>query len=314
MKNDLFNFKEHHNLLERIEKKKAILDESRPLSTSILNKLRENLAYEWTFHSNGIEGNTLSLIETKLVLENGITIGGKTLREHFEVLNHHKAIGYLESLVAQNVPIRAIDILKLHELVLQNIDQEFAGRIRNGMVRIIGANFTPPAPNKVSDLIDELIIEINTNPKKLSTPVLATYLHHKLVWIHPFFDGNGRTARLIMNLLLMKAGYPPCIILQTDRKKYYAALNDANENNYSKIVLLILQGLERSLNRYIETLPGQYEDFEPISTLVEEQSLPYSMEYISLLARKGKINAQKEGKTWFTTAEEIKRYAEKQNL
>lgn len=295
-------------ILQRIEDKKAVLDKNRPLSPIILGRLQENLSLEWTYNSNAIEGNTLTLNETKIVLENGITIGGKSLREHFEVINHNKAIQYLESIVKDNEPFRVVDLLKLHEIIMQNIDEHFAGRIRNGMVRILGANFTPPNPNKVSDLLDELILEINTNANSLALPILAALFHHKLVWIHPFFDGNGRTARLAMNLLLMNGGYPPAIILANDRKKYYAALNLANNGNYEKICLLVLQSLERSLNLYIEALPGEFLDYQPISTIAKEPEVPYGMEYLSLLARTGKINAQKEGRNWLTTKEAVLRY------
>jgi Fic family protein len=295
--------------LERVEVKKTLLDESRPLPNLALSRLKENISLEWTYNSNAIEGNTLSLNETKVVLENGMTIGGKSLREHFEVINHSKAIDYLESIVKDNEPLRAIDILKMHEIVLKNIEEEFAGRLRNGMVRIVGANFNPPSPSKVSDLIDELIEFTNVNRTMLSAPVLASIFHHKLVWIHPFFDGNGRTGRLAMNLLLMNAGYPPCVILKNDRKRYYAALNLANKGHYEKLALLVFQGLERSLNLYLEVIPGQYMEFEPISKIVNEPEVPYGMEYVSLLARRGEINAQKEGRVWYTTKEAVLSYA-----
>lgn len=295
--------------LERVEGKKTLVDQSRPLPTTALSKLRENISLEWTYNSNAIEGNTLSLNETKVVLENGMTIGGKSLREHFEVINHSKAIDYLESIVKDNEPLRAIDILKMHEIVLKNIDEEFAGRIRNGMVRIVGPDFNPPSPNKVSDLIDELIEFTNANKTNLSAPILASIFHHKLVWIHPFFDGIGRTGRLVMNLLLMNAGYPPCVILKYYRKKYYAALNLANKGQYEKLSLLVLQGLERSLNLYLEVVPGQYKEFELISNIVSEPEVPYGMEYVSLLARRGEINAQKEGRVWYTTKEAVLAYA-----
>ena len=126
----------------------------------------------------------------------------------------------LFSIINDNYVLRSIDILSLHGLVLRSIEEDFAGRLRNGGVRISGANFVPPNANKVSDLLDELIDFINTNPLELNDIELATIFHHKLVWIHPFFDGNGRTVRLIFNLYLMKLGFPPAIILKNDRKKY----------------------------------------------------------------------------------------------
>ena len=122
--------------------------------------------------------------------------------------------------------------------------------------RIVGANFTPPNASKVSALFDELVSFINKNPLALNDLLLATIFHHKLVWIHPFFDGNGRTVRLAMNLLLMRKGFPPALILKNDRKKYYEALNQANKGSYHKLHLLMLQAIERSLNIYINALPG----------------------------------------------------------
>ena len=188
------------------------------------------------------------------------------------------------------------------------IEEDFAGRIRNGGVRISGANFVPPNANKVSDLLDELIDFVNTNPLQLNDIELATIFHHKFVWIHPFFDGNGRTVRLAMNLLLMRKGFPPAIILSNDRKKYYEALNQANNGNYQKLMLLMCQAQERTLNIYLSSLPDNDYDFQEISNIVNEPNSPYGQEYISLLARQGKIDAHKEGRNWYTTKKAIEDY------
>ena len=299
---------EMQSTFERLFEKKQHLQCSRPLPNIALHKIRESLSIEWTYNSNSIEGNTLSLRETQMVIQEGITIKGKSLREHFETHNHDKAIDYLYSIVSENYILRSIDILNLHELVLRSIEDDFAGRIRNGGVRISGANFTPPNANKVSDLLDELINFINQNPLELNDIELATVFHHKLVWIHPFFDGNGRTVRLAMNLLLMRVGFPPAIILKNDRKKYYEALNQANSGNYQKLTLLMSQALERTLNIYINALPDNDKEYIEISSLVKEPSMPYGQEYISLLARTGKIDAYKEGRNWLTTREAVSDY------
>lgn len=293
---------------DRLYEKKQVLQSSRPLPTIALHKIRESLSVEWTYNSNGIEGNTLSLRETQMVLQEGITVKGKSLREHFETHNHDKAIDYLFSIINDDYKLRSIDILSLHGLVLRSIEEDFAGRIRNGGVRITGANFTPPNANKVSDLLDELIDFVNTNPQQLNDIELATVFHHKLVWIHPFFDGNGRTVRLSMNLLLMRSGFPPAIILKNDRKKYYEALNQANGGNYQKLTLLMCQSLERTLNIYLNALPDNDKEYVEISNLVQEPNMPYGQEYISLLARQGKIDAHKEGRNWFTTREAVEEY------
>ena len=137
---------------------------------------------------------------------------------------------------------------------------------------------------------------------------MATIFHHKLVYIHPFFDGNGRTVRLAMNLLLMREGFPPAIILKNDRKKYYDALNLANKGNYQKLTLLMCQALERSLNIYLNAMPNNDNDYQEISNIVNEPNSPYGQEYISLLARQGKIDAYKEGRNWFTSKKAIQDY------
>lgn len=305
---DLSYREELQSTFERLYHKKQHLQSSRPLPAIALNKIRESLSIEWTYNSNSIEGNTMSLRETQMVLQEGITVKGKSLREHFETHNHDKAIDYLYSIINEEYTLRSIDILSLHGLVLRSIEEDFAGRIRNGGVRITGANFTPPNANKVPDLLDELIDFINTNPLNLNAIELATIFHHKLVWIHPFFDGNGRTVRLSMNLLLMRCGFPPAIILKNDRKKYYEALNQANNGNYQKLTLLMCQSLERTLNIYINALPDNDTEYVEISNLVQEPNMPYGQEYISLLARTGKIDAYKEGRNWLTTREAIEDY------
>lgn len=301
---------EFQSTFERLYEKMDVLKKSRPLHTIALSKIREQLSIEWTYNSNSIEGNTLTLRETQMVLQEGITVKGKSLREHFEAKNHEKAINYLFSIVNEDYQIRSIDILSLHSLVLNMIEEDFAGRIRNGGVRITGANFIPPNANKVSDLLDELIDFVTTNPLQMNAIELATIFHHKFVWIHPFFDGNGRTVRLAMNLLLMQQGFPPAIILKNDRKKYYEALNQANNGNYQKLILLMCQALERTLNIYLSSLPDNDYDFQEISTIVSEPNSYYGQEYISLLARQGKIDAHKEGRNWFTTKKAIEDYME----
>lgn len=305
---DLTYRTEFQSTFDRLYQKRLDLQNSRPLPNIALHKIRESLSLEWTYNSNSIEGNTMSLRETQMVIQEGITIKGKSLREHFETHNHDKAIDYLYKIIDDTYKLRSIDILSIHGLVLRSIEDDFAGRLRNGGVRISGANFMPPNANKVSDYLDELIDFINTNPLDLNDIELATIYHHKLVWIHPFFDGNGRTVRLSMNLLLMRCGFPPAIILKNDRKKYYEALNQANNGNYQKLTLLMCQALERTLNIYLNAMPGSDYDYQKISDIVSEPETPYGQEYISLLARTGKIDAYKEGRNWYTTKEAIEEY------
>jgi len=293
---------------DRLEEKKAILAKARPLPGIALQKIKEALATEWTYNSNSIEGNTITLQETQLILQEGITIKGKSLREHFEIKNHELALNYLYNLVDKDYVFNVKDILDLHNYVLRSIEEDFAGRLRNAGVRITGANFVPPNARKVPGLLDELIDFVNRNPLGLNPVELATIFHHKFVWIHPFFDGNGRTIRLVMNLLLLKENFTPAIILSTDRQKYYAALNQANNGNYYKLSLLMAQALERTLNIYLGALPDTDLGYTEISKLVKEEDLPYGQEYISLLARQGKIDAYKEGRNWLTSKKAIQDY------
>ena len=294
-------------IIARLEDKKKKLDDARPLPNAALHNIREALNVEWTYNSNAIEGNSLTLRETQMVLEEGITVHGKSLREHFEAKNHETALKHLFDLVAVNKPLLSSEILSLHGYVLRSIEDDFAGRLRTGGVRIAGANFIPPNAQKVPDLLDALIQYTNTNPNNLTAIELAAIFHHQFVYIHPFFDGNGRTVRLAMNLLLMRAGYPPAIILKNDRKKYYEALNQANKGKYEKLMLLICQAAERSLNIYLSALPDA-DEYLPISDLVNEDEVPYGQEYLSLLARRGKIDAHKEGRVWYSSREAIMKY------
>ncbi len=293
---------------DRLQTKRSLLNNSRPMPEIAVRKIREALAIEWIYNSNSIEGNTLTLRETQMVLQDGITIKGKSLREHFEAKNHEKALNYLYKLSNVNYKINSSDILSIHALILNSIEDDYAGRLRNSGVRISGANFIPPNAQKVSGLLDELIEFVVKNPLKLNDIELATVFHHRFVWIHPFFDGNGRTVRLAMNLLLLKVGYTPAIILKNDRKKYYTALNNANNGNYEKLMLLMAQAVERTLNIYLNALPDSNTNYQEISNLVEEANLPYGMEYISLLARQGKIDAYKEGRNWLTSEEAVNNY------
>ncbi len=305
---DLENIEELKPTMKRLFEKKEMLDNLRPLPYIALSKIKESLSIEWTYNSNSIEGNTLTLQETNIVLQDGLTVHGKSLREHFETHNHDKAIKFLYSIVNSNKNITASEILDMHKIVLNSIEDDYAGRLRNGGVRISGANFVPPNARQVSPFFDELLDFVNTNPLHLNIIEMAAVFHHKFVWIHPFFDGNGRTVRLAMNLLLIRQGFPPAIILKTDRKKYYDALNTANNGNYSKLLLLVCQALERTLNIYLNAMPDSEDEYFTISNIVMEPDIKYGQEYISLLARQGKIDAYKEGKDWLTSKKAIVNY------
>lgn len=296
-----------NRLLDKVE----VLNTFRPLPNIVLQNIKDAFFIEWTYNSNSIEGNTLTLRETQMVLQEGITVKGKSLKEHFEAKNHEFAIHKLYELVHEGYILKTKDILTLHGLVLRTIEDAYAGRLRNAGVRISGANFVPPNARKVSDYLDSLVHYINTNPQGLNPIELATVFHHKFVWIHPFFDGNGRTVRLVMNLLLMRHGFPPAIILTNDSAKYYTALNQANNGSYEKLMLLMSQASERTLNIYLSAIPSYDKDYDTISNIVKEPDVPYGQAYVSLLARQGKIDAHKEGRNWVTTKEAIFEYVNK---
>lgn len=292
-------------LLTRLEEKKGALDRIRPLPKAALEKLRSQIVVEWTYNSNALEGNTLTLKETRLVLEHGITIAGKSLREHFEATNHKEAIFYLEGLVKTRA-ITEEEILKIHALVLKNIEREFAGRYRRGQVRILGAQHLPPNCLKVPGLINELAGWIAKNPDDLHIVELAAMAHYKFVKIHPFYDGNGRTARLLMNLILMRRGWPPAVLAVRDRKRYYNALAKADKGDYVPFVNLAAQAAESMLNLYLSAA-GKWET--PLLPLIElAPKTSYSAEYLSLLARRGELDAEKRGKTWYSTLEAVRQY------
>ena len=296
-------------ILKRIEEKKRLLDKSRPLPKSALEKLREQIIVEWTYNSNAIEGNTLTLRETRLILEQGITVAGKSLREHFEAINHRDAILFLEKLVKKR-GVEEDDILKIHQIILKNIEKEYAGKYREGTVRILGALKLPPNYLKVPKLMKELYREINKNPEKLNIIELASVTHYKFVAIHPFYDGNGRTARLLMNLILMQKGYPPVVVLRNDRKRYYNALQKADKGDHKSFILLMAISIERALDLYLRAIKGgAREELGPLSKLAKKTI--YSQEYLSLLARQGKLAAVKEGRMWYSSLKAIRDYKEK---
>ena len=293
---------------QRLIDKKNRLDALRPFPLAALNRLRQDMAVEWTYNSNSIEGNTLSLRETRVVLQDGLTIGGKTLREHFEAINHNKAIAWLEERVVPGYAVSEADILVLHKMVMSSIDDEFGGRFRTGRVQITGANFIPPNPLKVPDLLTELLSWVCHNPQNLDPVSLSAVFHHRFVWVHPFFDGNGRTGRLAMNMILISLGYPPIIILLADRNKYYRALNEANQGQFEKLMLLFFQGAERSLELYLSALGNGYDDYLPLNLVANDPAVPYGQEYLSLLARRGELEAFKEGRVWHSNTKAVKRY------
>ncbi|KOR31969.1 hypothetical protein TI05_10255 [Achromatium sp. WMS3] len=233
---------------------KTKLDSHRPLSHEVLQNTHEDLVLRWTYHSNAIEGNTLTLQETKVALE-GITIGGKLLIEHFEAINHKEAILFIEELAQKDEPFSEYNIKQIHSLILKNIDDANKGSYRTTNVIISGAEHKPPQSFEVASKMENFIKEYAQN-KQIFHPIeLAAWVHIEFVGIHPFIDGNGRTSRLLMNLELIKAGYPPVIISVEDRLEYYKALDTAHTSADNKLFLKLLEKVaERSFEPYFYVL------------------------------------------------------------
>ena len=299
-------------LKRQLEKKLKRLNKYRPLPKTAVQKLKEQFELEMTYNSNAIEGNRLSLKETFFVIQDGITIKGKPLKDHLEATNHKEALDFLYDMVDHHKrhTISEHFIKSIHQLVIQNIEKEWAGKYRNAPVRITGTKHTPPNAADIPHLMHNLVRWVKVNEKKLHPVELATLLHHKFVHIHPFFDGNGRAGRLIMNLIILKASYPLAIILKNDRKKYYRVLDQADNGNYGPLVQFIAQAVDRSLSIYLDVLtPAAKKKGEKYISLAEaSKPCRYSAKYLNLLATHGKLEAHKTERNWVTTKEAIERY------
>lgn len=299
-------------LLARLDQKRAQLDALRPLPAAAVGRLQEQLMVAWIYHSNAIEGSTLTLRETQLILETGLTIGGKTLREHFEVINHREAIAYVEALAMGDEPITAFHVRQIHRLVLTRIDDANAGQYRSLPVRIGGAGHQPPEAWELPPLMAGWGEWLHNEAAALHSVERAALAHHRLTAIHPFIDGNGRTARLVMNLLLLRDGFPTTIILRENRAQYYRVLAEADRGREAPVADFVGRAVERGLNLYLEACtprraqPEPSEQWLPLRQAAE--GTPYSQEYLSLLARTGRLEAVKRGKVWFTTRAAVEAY------
>ena len=239
-------------MFEHVDQLKAELDRHRPLPKHTLKSLHEQQVLAWTYHSNAIEGNTLTIKETKVVLE-GITVGGKSIQEHLEAINHKEAISYVEELVSHQNPFSEHIIKSIHQLILKNIAPDHAGSYRQEKVVIAGVQHTPPEPILVPEQMTRLIQWQNAFQ---GHPVeKAARLHADLVKIHPFIDGNGRTARLLMNFKLLSHGFQPVIIRKEQRLAYYEALDKAHtKNDYQDFIKLIVNETEAALQQVLQLI------------------------------------------------------------
>lgn len=245
-----------NTILTEVDALKAKLSTIRPLPNEAIKKIQDAIEIEYTYDSNRIEGNTLTLQETALVVNEGVTISGKSMREHLEAINHSEAIDFIKGIAGRSEPIFERTIKDIHAIVLHGIDRENAGKYRTVPVMISGSRHIPPAPYKLDRLMEDFITEYRRKEEAREHPVLiAAYLHDELVRIHPFIDGNGRTSRLLMNLFLLRHGYT-LVSLKSDNEakvRYYESLEKSHTEGISNdFNLIVATAVRDSLKRYLE--------------------------------------------------------------
>lgn len=241
--------------LVQIDRLKEEWAAKKPLNTLQLQKMTEFFHLAYTYESNRIEGNTLSLQETHLVVNEGITIGGKSMREHLEAINHAEAIGYMEQLVKDQLDFSFRVLMELHFLILKGIDKENAGKFRSVPVRISGSAHLPPQPYLLDKMVEDYFLHYDRQKKILHPVILAAEMHERLVSIHPFIDGNGRTSRLVMNLILLRNGLTIANLKGdiNSRMNYYRALEAVQvDNNPEPFYHLVIDAVKDSLQKHLE--------------------------------------------------------------
>ena len=260
-------------------------------------QLKIDLNIKWTYNSTGIEGNSYTLNQTRILLAEGITIGGKRLVEHLEIIGHSEAIEYLEDIIENNVELTEREIKNIHSLVTKDIENVNSGAYRNNAVYISGSKHIPPQPYLVSEKMEELMLWYNNESKNIHPIERAAILHGEFVSIHPFIDGNGRTARLLLNFELMKNNYPAIIIEIEEREKYFDALEVGNlSGNWDKFTEFVREKCEeridymnefkiselksRKWNKFKERLQDSDEE---ISEIVEDMKDDFTEHEIELL-------------------------------
>lgn len=245
------------SLQEKLNYLDTLLSELQQLRSFDSYRVAQALELEYTFNSNKIEGNTLTLRETDLVVNQGLTISGKSMNEHLEAINHQEALEYLKEIVHKKIDLSEREVLQLHNLILRGINQKEAGKYRSVQVMIQGSEHMPPAPYLVAKQMEDYFIWYSKNRRNYHPVILAAEMHERLVTIHPFIDGNGRTARLVMNLILLSHGFVIADIKGeiTNRMKYYESLEKVQTTgNKSDFYNFILDTEIASLQRYISIL------------------------------------------------------------
>lgn len=240
--------------LDALAAKIQRLRESQPLSEPFVRSLEHKLGIELTHGSTAIEGNTLTLRETQLLVEEGITpTGAKPLREIHETLNHHRALGRLQAWVSEGRRCDEAGLCELHRIVMSQIDDERGGVYRDDRVFVTGAPVQPIRPERIPDAMRELMEWIGSASSSSLHPVLAAgEAHHRFVKIHPFYDGNGRTARLLLNWILLAAQYPLTVIPAAARARYITSIDEADRGQPLPWFELLCNCVESSLDQYLD--------------------------------------------------------------
>ena len=240
-------------VLRKIDALRAKIDAHRPLDAHMLKQVREYFRIGMAYSSNALEGNSLTETETKIVIEDGITIGGKPVRDHLEALGHSEAYDLLFRLT-KNQAITEANVKELHRLFYYRIDAKQAGKYRKHRVIITGTDFIPPAPERIPDLMEAFIAGLPESRAKHHPVEFSAIIHRELVTIHPFIDGNGRTARLLMNLALIQAGYPLAIIPPVLRREYLDTLNKTHKGDDEPFISFITGVCYESAKEYLRLL------------------------------------------------------------
>ena len=289
------------NKLQLLKTKKQLLDKYKPFSKEIELNLHEWFRVELTYTSNAIEGNTLTRQETALVVDEGLTVEGKSLTEHQEAINHSLALDYVYTLANQKQKLSLNEILEIHNIILNKIDDSNKGRLRTVSVRLKGSETILPNPLKVPELMNDFVLwlqnEDQGNPIKF-----AIDAHFKFVTINPFVDGNGRVGRLLMNLLLIRAGFPPAIIRKEDRNEYVKSLEKGQtKQEMDSYFTLMINAVDRSLDIYLEALNPKEENVNEIqekrflTTDEVAKLLQVDPESVRRYVRRGDLKAVKLG-------------------
>lgn len=246
------------DILHEVDTLQQELRSLRPLNAAELKRLRDEFVIETTYNSNALEGNTLTLRETALILQEGITIAEKPLRDHLDVIGFKDAFYYMIDLAGKDVPLTEKTILDIHAMVLMH-DAENRGRYRRVPVQILGALHTPPQPYMVQPAMEKLLVQYAQWEKEKPILEAIALLHLEFEAVHPFIDGNGRTGRILLNFELIKHGYLPIDIKFTDRRKYYDCFDSyhGNGKNPQALVELMAAYEKAELERYLQIVKGK---------------------------------------------------------